>query len=789
MGLFSQTDTYVSSVAYNIAGDAAERPQFIKQSLIFLNAAEQSIGEKLPRMYLQSLGIKLKRAFKHVSALPQGVPTSSMQLWEYQEFEDAVQTILNNEHGLGRYDVVDAYLVGNNAAPAIEKYLNYTYGWDAITGKMTKPPAGFAQTASLRWRHEPPQTVLGDTSPRVTRSYVLEFRHNPATVQADLSLNVSVDAVDNFAHALLVALIAETVTSTRSDTTVARDFQTGDTNQITETPVTTVVGAKVTVTTTTVTISTNGTTTTIRTRIVDATTSERVPREFPLGVGKWPTLDALWANRDPAEQVFFPSIPFRLDNKDVLSEKFKDTENYKQVHKICSLMGVNAGALRDQINDNKSIKDIDYAFLVAGANMNTQSQAEMDYLFRFWDMCREKQTVYEIDQATWLAQNMLGRGKPKVNELVIEDPESKAGAYTVKISWNYINKIVVNGTVSDTPKIGEMAIVVGATRTDAISTSDSRWLFDSTVVSIRKQINPGQFEELQIVGAMHRNEVYKGKGVETLARKARTNPDEEEGFIIPLHMGIFNAMPLPKRTQLGQECIYLVFNCYKNVKRKWYATGMFKIVLAIVLIIITIVTWGSATPATAGAWGTYVGGMAAAIGVSYAFLNFVIQMAIAYLVAYLMGKWSAGFESLFGKKWAAVMQVVVAIVVSYYTGGMAMNGYLQTAVTILNVASQLFAAYAKGQTIVQQDAYNAFMAQAEEDQKLLDKLSSEFFGDNDLVSVDYLLNLQKTLREDTPDVFLSRTLIVGSDVVDMTLGMVSEMVSLETSPRLQGITA
>ena len=114
-------------------------------------------------------------------------------------------------------------------------------------------------------------------------------------------------------------------------------------------------------------------------------------------------------------------------------------------------------------------------------------------------------------------------------------------------------------------------------------------------------------------------------------------------------------------------------------------------------------------------------------------------------------------------------------------------GWLKTAVQIIDEASQLFTAYAKGVMVTRKDEFDAFMDKAEEDQKLLEKLSSEFFGDNDLVSIDYLLELQKTLREDNPTVFLSRTLMTGSDVVDITLGQVTYMTDLTLAPRLQGI--
>lgn len=786
MGLFSgKTKIHVSSVAYNIAGDAAERSNFLKQNLIFLNSSGQSIGEKLPRMYLQSLGIKMKRAYRHAAALPQGLPTASMQLWEYQDFEEAVQTILDIEKGIGRFVVEDAYLTDTNTAPAIETYLNKTYGWDSVTGKMTKPPAGFSQTADVTWRYEPPQTRYLDGSPQVSRSYVIEFRHSEADVAPDLEVTVSVEAVENFASSMLVAMISERVTSTRSDATVTRAFQTGDTTHVDTSSTTSTVGSKETVTTTTVTMTTDGTTTTIRTRVVDVTKSEKVSREFALGTGEWPTLDTLWNSRANVEQTFFPSIPFRVENKDMMADNLSETEHYKDVVKVCALMGVNADLIRDQINSNPSIKDIDYAFMVAGANMNTESQAEMDYLFRFWEMCMDRQTIGEAQHTAWTALNIAVRKKPGTNSLLIEDPESKNGAYKIRIEWDWVKKVTVDGLMEPDAKVGHYKIVSGATVTHDFTSTENRWLVDSTVVSIRKQISSTQYEELQISGAVHKNDVYKGKCVETLAKDARANPSEHEGFIVPLHMGIFNTMPLTKRTQLGQECLYLVFNCYVKVKQKWYQTGIFKIILAIILIIVIIFTWGTATPAATAVWGAAT--LAATVGITIAMANLIMSFVIGYLVSYLLGKWSAGFESVFGKKWAGIVMAVVAIAVTAYTGGYQSGSWLKTAVQIMDIASQLFTAYAKGVSLERQDEYDAFMDKAEEDRKKLEQLSTEFFGEGDLVSVDYLLALQKTLREDSPTVFLSRTLMTGSDIVDITLGMVSDMVSLQLQPRLQGI--
>lgn len=785
MGLFSsKTKISVSSVAYNIAGDAEDRNNFLKQSLVYLTAADESVGERLPRMYLNSLGVKLKRAYKHAASLPQGLPTASVQLWDYQEFEDAVQTLLDTEHGTGRYKVQDAYITAGTTAPAIEDHLNRTYGYDPVTGLMANPPKTFAESAAVEWRYEPPQSSIADTSPQVSRTYAIEFRHDDASELSDKVVKVSLKAAASVKPAMLVVLVSEWLTTTRSDLTVSRPFILGDVAGTVANDTLTTTGSRETKTTTTVITATDGMTTTVRTRIIDATVSEKSPREYKLGTGEWPSLDSLWESRSNVEQTYFPSVPFRVDNKDMFDDALSETADQKASKRLVALMGMNANRIRDQINDNPSIKDIDYAFLVAGANMNTDSQAEMDYLFRFWDLCRERETATEYDLATWVGLPPTSRGKPKTNSLVIQDPESKNGAYKITIEWDYVTKVLVTGVIGVTAKVGRLEMVKGTTVTFDMMKTSNKSSVDSTTVSIRRQINATQYEELQISGAVHRNDVYQGKTVETLAKDSREDPSKNEGFIVPLHMGIFNTMPLTNRTQLAQECIYMVFNCYVKTKQKWYQSSAFKWILAIISIIIIVFTWGAATPAVAAAWGT----AGAVIGISGALMYALTMFVVGYLVSYTLGKWQAGFVSVFGKKWAGVVMAIITIVVSAYTGGPQSSAtWLQTAVKIIDIATQLFTAYAKGAMLVAKDAFDAFMDKAEEDKKLLDKLSNEFFGENDLVSIDYLLELQKTLREDSPSTFLSRTLMTGSDIVDITLGQVSEMASMTLNPRLQGI--
>lgn len=773
--------TVVSSVTYNMAGDAADRPNFMKRALTYLTAADESISEKLPRMYLNSVGTKLGRAYKHAARSEQGLPTASVDLWQYKDFENAVQALLDSQYGPGHWKVQDSYLTGDNTAQVIEKYLHDTYGWDAVTGQMTNPPPGFASDDDLNWFQNP-------GAPTGSRSYTIEFRHDANAADADLTKTVTLDASDGLTGATLTALVSEFQQSTRSDKTVTRAFTAGDSTHTTTSTATTTSGSRTTVTTTTVTMTVSGSTTTIRTKIVDATTFEATGRTYKLGTGQWPTLDEVWNNRGVVEKTYFPSLPFRVNNEDVLDTKYEKTSSYQTTVKVCQLLGIDAHQIQDQINTNENIKEIDYAFMQCGANMNTKSQAEMDYLFRFWDLCLARSTSTKANLTAWEALPFGNKPKPPGNRLTIQDDESKDGAYKVTIEWDYIEKSTVNGKLSPTVKVGAMDIVRGTSVTYDYTSNDTRNMMDSTIVSIRRQISDTQYEMISISGAVHKNDVYQGHTVETLAKDAVADPDNNGGFLVPLHMGILSEMPLSRRTQFAQECLYMVFNCYQKVKKPWYASGAFKIILAIILIIIIIFTWGSATPAATAVWGAAT--LAATIGISMALANMIMAFVISYMVSYLLGKLKHAFIVVFGEKWAAVVMCIIQIVVSVYSGGGLTDSgsWLQTAVDIINYASQIFAAYEQGAMAEMSADYKKFMDQASEDQKKLDALESEFFGDQSLVTIDYLLKLQKTLREDSPNTFLTRTLLLGSDVVDITMGQISEMVSMNIKPRLQGIT-
>ena len=108
------------------------------------------------------------------------------------------------------------------------------------------------------------------------------------------------------------------------------------------------------------------------------------------------------------------------------------------------------------------------------------------------------------------------------------------------------------------------------------------------------------------------------------------------------------------------------------------------------------------------------------------------------------------------------------------------------AVNILKATDQIFSAYSQGAMIERQKDQQEFLDAAKEDLKELKELEAGFFGDGLGMSMEGLLAINEVLRNELPDIFLSRTLMTSPDIIEMTYGMVSDMVDIEIHNRLPG---
>lgn len=250
------------------------------------------------------------------------------------------------------------------------------------------------------------------------------------------------------------------------------------------------------------------------------------------------------------------------------------------------------------------------------------------------------------------------------------------------------------------------------------------------------QATPGVYEEILVDGLKMTYFVY---GDYT------TTGDEfnDELILIPLDRSITRQYSIPKRELLYARSLHFVFNSVVITEIKWYQTGIFKALLLIVAIVITIYTYGAdggSTIATA----LSLSGTAGLIA------TIVVNLAIGQLIA-------AGFTLFvqkFGTK-AATAVAVLAIAYGAYdvvTSGSVLGA--PWAQTLLQLSTGL-------QQAVLRQKYSDLLADADQFNLFAKDRTEELETAQALLETNHLLDPIVIFGE-KPEDFYNRTVHFGN---------------------------
>jgi len=290
---------------------------------------------------------------------------------------------------------------------------------------------------------------------------------------------------------------------------------------------------------------------------------------------------------------FYPVVPLRRHNVDLCSESRFDTDLYITSNKLLKKIGINIQDLREAINENPDVGEIDHAILMFGTRLNTETEAAIEYLARFWDRMYGQ---YVDDTGS------SANGGFKVQDSVLD----------LRIAWSNI----------------EVEVVSGKAHATAHATADAARDFYDTYVEFRLQISENTYKRIKVYNPVLTNYVYQGHTVVTDLADAQS--EDNNNFVIPLHSDIVDQMGALKRNSLYYDALQIVFNSYKVTKVKWYQTGLFKTLLQIAAIALVIYTGGGAAFATALANGAY--NAALMMLIEAIVISYVISVGFKYLV-------------------------------------------------------------------------------------------------------------------------------------------------------------
>lgn len=764
MGIFSaKKKTYVTSVAYAMGDDSDERTDMLRYTVLNANLQGRSIADSIRETYLRGQGMSLRSAF--VYARDHYFNKLSVSRARYTDQPDTTPLVpilvAQNPGSTIRFLTT---LIGTaDYEWWAEAFLARTYGYDRTSKLFISPPPGVESNANLAYDLQPNGQV-----------HILLMNSNGAIKVIDYRPENYVRLGD-YVHTAYQSV----VTYDGGITTSTRDALPGeeDSTHFAETSVERAGEIQSTTTKTVVSISGSVATVTV------SQTIEVVSRPkyfmYLLGSGTQPSLDAQYSTAD-LESPYFPAVPLRGNNTDLLTPARQSTPLYKTSKKLLAKVGLDIDDLREKVNSNSSIGDIDYAFAVFGVSLNATSPESKAYLFRYMDYLRSISSVTSMQFNDWVDHynTKYGGGAPLVdveapptNSVEIYCSTYRTDNYDVRLQWQYIDGALLSGEVSPGAKKGTVTVTMGASNQHSLSDD---LIVDSSMLVLRRQVDENTYEQLTVSGLTFENFIYQGKSVIITAADAMSDPDEG-GFIIPLNQEIVRTTPLIELTNLSYQCVHMVFNCYKVVKQKWYQTTLFKIIIVIIAIIIIVVTWGSSTPAVVQSLAVILaagGAITLTIMILAATIYVLAMMVIANI---LMG----AAVRAFGPTWGPIIVMVLAIMTSNYSqtgsvlGNASSYSNLISAQNIIQATSSLATAYVNRElTSVSKDAaklesdYTTGMAKIED-------LTKQFLGTNtDIIDITGFTQASYQINYELPSTFMTRTLLTGSDVCEITSGLV-----------------
>jgi len=538
-----------------------------------------------------------------------------------------------------------------------------------------------------------------------------------------------------------------------------------------------------------------------------------------------PDYDAMF-NTGSTAGVFFPFIPVRIRNKFISDTYLPDiyAKNKKAYKKA---VGKKYDALVDSIKENDSIGDVDMAYINYAVSLNTKEKASRKYIYKFfqaviqqggggtsdydnWDIQWGIANVSVQNWNSWFqAQSnpsdpLFGAEEPiklpypdvPIKRLRVNSPSM---GFDMIISWSSMEESVFSGVGQPGAKQGDLWWTQGVTQVyteDYIQTGNERGMYQRVIeieyCTLHWQDTNSTYRTVSMWGLNHNNVVYKGKGVSTSAKKA-LNDDEESGFLIPLQENLLKSMSLADSTQMSTACTYVVFNCYDVVKEKWYQSSWFKVVLIIVVIVITVLTSGAGAGGGAGLLGT-AASVGAALGFAGTVAIIVGTIANAIAAMLLSQILTAGANALFGEKVGAIVGAIASVVAVAYGTGYASTGDMSASFSSLATADNFmkltvaagkgYAGYMQGETNEIMAEMNKFLETYQAQSKALAKAYQDNLGSTGIFFDPTVLTESASFIAEPADTFLSRTLMTGTDIAELTSGMLTNFATMATTTDL-----
>lgn len=551
--------------------------------------------------------------------------------------------------------------------------------------------------------------------------------------------------------------------------------------------------------------------------------------------GSDPIFDALFEDAIEAD-YFFPIIPIKYDARPgskprptYISDSTDplDEEIYAKSKRVLARASKKSAYddIVDGLKENGDADDINYAYVLFGSSLNSPAFSAKKYIYEFFKLygdyssesanefnsyLQARQVAHE-SREDWIAWNdaqqdpenpLYGTPEP----LIIPYPRVPVREISVrssrklnldyKVSWANIQSVTGTGQLSDLAprsiKIekggslipeDELDIEIIDGSVEQIARTNNR----GDVITFKYQIDEDNWEVLTITGLMSVNTIHRGKSVSISAHSA-LDDDEESGFIVPLHQTPFRNMRLIDATQFAGSNTYLVLNYYSETKRKFHQTGLFKVIIIVIIIVMSIYSGGAAAPAGAATLGSQAAAAVGLTGVAATVFAAAVNAIAGLIISRIV---SQAAISLLGEE----VGIIVGAIVSMVAMG-AMNSYFAgqpvnlldsfNSVNLLKLAGTVSGDLAKHyqqQAMAMQKEAQNYAEEFEKESEKLNKLFSEEFANRAYIDpIEFYQRIMESApMYETPDQFFARTLMTGSDISNISLNALGEVINIDNN--------
>ena len=237
---------------------------------------------------------------------------------------------------------------------------------------------------------------------------------------------------------------------------------------------------------------------------------------------------------------------------------------------------------------NPECAEVDFAYVMLGIDIGSKYQASKEYLFRFFSDEYYRAVFGNKDYAYWETYDR-GNAYAPLNQIIIRDLSD----FQIEVAWHYIDRVEKKGIPAGDIKVGEYG-----SRYSEWFENQSEDIFErrraggSLVCTYR--VSADTYIEMAIYGLTHLNHVYLGNPIQTNVKDAFEGND---GFYLPMNMKILQDMGAIHGTQLINQSLRMVMNTKIVTKIKWYQSGIFKALVQIVAIVVSVWSMGTLGPA------------------------------------------------------------------------------------------------------------------------------------------------------------------------------------------------